>query len=141
MTTPRRRDWWVLLALLALVYGGMQAWRARSENQWAQAIASSVRPGEIVMFSTQTCVYCAKARHWFNAHHIPFIECDIERNATCLARYQAIGGVGTPTFEVRGQRLVGFSPQELAQVLQRPASVPASGVAPYATQASSARQP
>ncbi len=72
------------------------------------------------MFSTQTCVYCVKARHWFDEHRIPFTECGIDLNAACLARYQALGGVGTPTFEVRGERLVGFDPQELAEMLQRP---------------------
>lgn len=129
MTAPRRRDWWLLLALLGLVYGGMYLWRARSESNWAREIAASVRPGEIVMFSTQSCVYCAKARRWLDDHHIPFTECDIERSPACLARYQALGGIGTPTFEVRGARLVGFSPQELAEALQRPAATPASGAA------------
>lgn len=116
----------VLALLLALVYGGMHWLRTNADDRLAQDISAHARKGDIVMYSTQSCVYCARARAWFDAHDVPFVECDIERDATCQSRYRALGAVGTPTFEVRGARLLGFSPEDLAQALRRPMPAAAS---------------
>ncbi len=126
----RWREWLVLAVALALVYGGMYWWRSSAEDRWAQQIASAAHPGDIVMYSTQSCVFCAKARAWFDAHRIPYVECDVERDTSCRSRYQALGAAGTPTFEVIGTRLLGFSPESLALALQRPRPSAASGAQP-----------
>lgn len=121
---PRWREWLVPGVALALVYAGMHGWRSSAEDRWARDILQHVRAdghaGDIIMYSTQSCVYCAKARAWFGAHHIPFVDCDIERDAVCMNRYAALGAAGTPTFEVHGNRLLGFSPEALVQALQQP---------------------
>jgi glutaredoxin len=122
MSRPRSREWLALAAALALVYGGMHLWRKQSDERWADEIAANARGAEIVMYSTQSCIYCARARAWLDTHRIAFTECDIERSLACLVRYQALGAPGTPTFEVRGARLLGFSPQAVAEALRRPTS-------------------
>ena len=46
----------------------------------------------------------------------------VERDATCMARYQAQGAPGTPLIFVRGQPQLGFSPERVLDALrQRPA--------------------
>lgn len=128
--TARWREWLVMAVALALVYGGMYWWRSSAEDRWAQEITSAAHPGDIVMYSTQSCVFCAKARAWFEAYRIPYVECDVDRSSTCKSRYLALGAAGTPTFEVRGARLLGFSPEDLAQALKRPRPAAASGTQP-----------
>lgn len=123
------RDRIILAAALALVYGGIFWWRSAAENRWAQEMSAGLRSGDIVMYSTQSCIYCAKARAWFEAHQIAFTECDVERNPDCKRRYLALGAPGTPTFDVRGTRLLGFSPEDLAQALKQTASNPAASAA------------
>lgn len=137
MSGPRPREWLGLAAALALVYGGMHLWRDQSDERWAREIAANARGAEIVMYSTQSCIYCARARAWLDTHRIAFTECDIERNSVCLARYQALGAQGTPTFDVRGVRLLGFSPQDVAEALRRPTP----GTTPSPAAAGSGAQP
>lgn len=129
--SARWRERLVLAGVLALVYAGLQWWRSSADDRWADEMKTHMHgAADIVMYSTQSCVYCARARSWFEAHRVPFVECDIERNAGCQSRYQALGAIGTPTFEVRGQRLIGFSAQDLAQALSRPTPAAASAAQP-----------
>ena len=96
---------------------GLQAWTgARAGVQ----VAAQAKPGDIFMISSVTCTYCTRARAWLTEYRVPFTECLIERDSRCAATYTALMAPGTPVLLVRGQRLVGFNAQEVAQVLSRP---------------------
>jgi glutaredoxin len=88
-------------------------------GQDAQVLARRVQPGDIRMISSETCPYCLAARRWMTQEGIPFQECFIERDAQCLADYQALGAVGTPTLVVRGQRVIGFDRTRLLEIIQQ----------------------
>lgn len=104
-----------LLALAAWGAGqGLKAWQARS---FAEHIAATARPGDIVMISSLTCVYCREAREWFTARDVPFHECFIEQDAACADAYRRMMSPGTPTLLVRGQRQVGFNVRRVASAL------------------------
>ncbi|HWH81499.1 MAG TPA: hypothetical protein VNU71_04610, partial [Burkholderiaceae bacterium] len=60
---------------------------------------------------------CAAARAWFDAHRVPFTECQIELDAACAEQYRALLAPGTPVMIVRGQRLLGFDARAIAQAL------------------------
>ena len=108
----------LVLAALALAVGAaMQgaAWWQR-ERLGAQ-LAAAARPGDIHMLASVTCIYCAQARAWFDANRVPFTECLIERDARCAAHYNALMAPGTPVLVVRGQRLLGFNVQAVADAL------------------------
>jgi glutaredoxin len=98
-----------LAAVVLAVYGGTAWWRDRQADLLGPEIARLARAGDIQMLSSTTCVYCTRARQWFTAQQVPFTECFIERDTACAARYQALGGRGTPTLLVRGQVQLGFS--------------------------------
>lgn len=115
--SPRLRSGLSLLALVLLVSGASEAWRAWSSDRLGSEVAALAKPGDIEMISSDTCVYCAKARAWFGAHGVPFSECSIERDEACAARFRALMSPGTPVLLVRGQRQVGFSAERVAQAL------------------------
>jgi glutaredoxin len=107
----------IVIGVAGLVgWPAFQAWRA---GQVGEEIARLARPHDIQMVSSETCVYCASARHWFKTHDVPFDECFVERDGACMARYQAQGGPGTPLLFVRGQPQLGFSPQRVHEALLR----------------------
>lgn len=116
-----------LRALIAIGVAGLvgwpafQAWRA---GQVGEEIARLARPHDIQMVSSETCVFCASARHWFQRLQIPFDECFVERDPACLARFQAQGAPGTPLIFVRGQPQLGFSPERLRDALRASAAGP-----------------
>jgi glutaredoxin len=107
-----------LLAVVAVAWMASAAWRGQVSDQDGERLAQHVRPGDIRMISSETCPYCLAARRWMTRQGIPFQECFIERDAQCLADYQAQGGAGTPTLVVRGQRVIGFDRTRLLEILK-----------------------
>lgn len=108
-----------LLVVIALTALASWAWRGHLAAQDGQLLAQRVKPGDIRMISSETCPWCLVARRWMTQQGIPFEECFIERDATCLADYQALGAAGTPTLVVRGQRVIGFDRARLIDILGR----------------------
>lgn len=106
-----------LLVVVALAALASWAWRGRVAEADGQALKQRARPGDIRMLSSETCPWCVVARRWMTQQGVPFQECFIEREPTCLADYQALGAAGTPTLLVRGQRIVGFDRQALLAAL------------------------
>lgn len=107
-----------LLVVVGLTALASWAWRGHVADRDGALLAQRVQPGDIRMISSETCPYCLAARRWMVKEGIPFKECLIERDAQCLADYQALGAAGTPTLVVRGQRVIGFDRGRMLAILQ-----------------------
>lgn len=70
---------------------------------------STLQEANVVMYATSWCGYCRKARNYFKANNIAFIEYDIEKNMSAKRRYDGFGGRGVPIIFVGHQRMNGFS--------------------------------
>jgi glutaredoxin len=90
-------------------------WHARALGQRVAQAA----PGDIVMYTTTDCPYCAQARRWFGEHGVVYSECNTSVDAGCRAAFDRLAAPGVPTLVVKGQRQVGFQPERVAQALQR----------------------
>ncbi len=115
--SPRLRSALSLIAIVLVVGGASEAWRAWSGDRVGAQMAALAAPGDIQMVTSDTCPFCVKARAWFNEHGVAFSECSIERDAECAARFRAYMSPGTPLLFVRGQPQVGFNPQRVAKAL------------------------
>jgi glutaredoxin len=81
---------------------------------------SDVEPdADVVMYCTAWCPGCRRARAYFEAHAIPYVELDISRDRVAAARVRgwAGGNETTPTIKVRGQIIIGFDEQKLNAAL------------------------
>ncbi|MCY4755616.1 glutaredoxin family protein [Pelomonas aquatica] len=107
-----------LLVVIAVTALASWAWRGHVAAGDGEALRQRVKPGDIRMLSSETCPYCLAARRWMTQQGLPFSECFIEREPQCAADYQALGGVGTPTLVVRGQRVIGFDRARLLEILK-----------------------
>jgi glutaredoxin len=108
------------LGLAALVLGfgaALQAIGGWSQARLGAQAAAAARPGDIQMLASANCTYCVEARAWFDRNHVPFTECTIEHDAACAQAYGALMAPGTPVLLVRGQRLLGFNAQAVADAL------------------------
>ena len=116
--TPAWRQWLAPVLIVLAVYLGMQWWQGRHGDETGRQLAALARPGDIVMYSTDTCVYCHRAMDQLEAWGVPYTECDIDRDRECAQTYQAAGSPGTPLMNVRGQWQLGFSAQGVLNTLQ-----------------------
>ena len=118
----------VWLAALAIAFTGYALWsdaqaalsqRGGPSRQELRALAATVRPGEVVMHSTQDCGYCVQAKRWLTRHGFAFTECDIERVARCEREFADHGADGTPYLLVRGQSMQNdFDADEFVALLR-----------------------
>ncbi len=92
----------LLLAALAL----WQNWD--KIDRWLNPPQAGNASGEIVLYATTWCGYCAKTRELFAEDGIAYREVNIETDAAGRARYQALGGRGGPVIDLRGQVLHGY---------------------------------
>lgn len=72
-----------------------------------------LRPRQVIMYSTEWCGFCKKAKDYFRQKGIAFSERDIEKSAQAKKEYQALGGGGIPLILVGNKqgtrKLSGFS--------------------------------
>lgn len=109
-----------LLIVIVVAAVASWAWRAHVEEADGERLAALVQAGDIRMISSETCGWCTAARRWMTEQGLPFEECFIEREARCLSDYEALGSQGTPTLVVRGQPIIGFDREAIAQALAAP---------------------
>ncbi|MGA0611731.1 glutaredoxin family protein [Caldimonas sp. KR1-144] len=118
----RRALQWAIAAVLLLVgataYGLWQA--SGRPHDLGREAAAHAQPGDIYVYSATTCGTCRKAKLWMTYHGIPYESCEIDRDADCRRRFDALGGIGTPTMVVRGQTLTGFRTELIAELVARP---------------------
>jgi len=107
-----------LVVLVLAVLGLSQAARSWNEAGQAQQLRERARPGDILMLASSSCVYCQRAQHWLDAERVPYRMCLIEQDAACARDYVALQAPGTPTFLVRGVRVVGWDRATLLKALE-----------------------
>ncbi len=112
------RSFLAVVALGAAVAMGAQWFGDRAQAGVGEQVAQLAQPGDIRMISSLTCPSCTSARMWLQQHAVPFDECLIERDAACMAAFQALPVRATPTLFVRGQLHTGFDAERVLGALQ-----------------------
>lgn len=92
----------LILAALALY----QHWD--KVERWLDPPQAGNASGEIVLYATSWCGYCAKARELFAKDGVAYREVDIEKDSAGRSTYQALGGRGVPLIDMRGQIIHGY---------------------------------
>jgi glutaredoxin len=117
MARSRRKALWIVTLLFAASVAG-HWWLHAQRAELGRAVAALAEPGDLHMYSSDTCGICVEARRWFQRHEVPFTECSIEREPDCRAEFDAMRAFATPVIVVRGQPTRGFDPERLREQLQ-----------------------
>lgn len=118
---------WAKLILAGLI--AWAAWTGFNSNPFdgsdsvtegeIATLASTVRSGDVLMYTTTQCPYCAQARSWLNQYGFTFSECDTEVREDCAREYQALGATGVPYLIVKGHHMKdGFDSDEFIAALR-----------------------
>lgn len=89
-----------------------------------QALADTVRPGDVTMYSTTECGYCTQAKSWLNQYGFAFTECNMSNVERCETEFRELGGTGTPFLIVqRGEKTYrmrnGFNSEEFLALMAK----------------------
>ena len=68
---------------------------------------------KLVMYATDWCPYCQKAREHFVENRIPYTEIDVEKSAEGERRYTALKASGYPLIYIGTKRIQGFDKQAI----------------------------
>lgn len=118
LITMKRSRYLPVLLVLALFFGALPA-AVQYLYEPASAADQSVQVNvPVVMYSTQWCPYCHRARAYFEHHKIVFVEYDIEASAQNRAQFQALNGRGVPLILVGDKRMQGFSARSFEDLLK-----------------------
>ena len=110
-------SWTLALGLLALSMAVL--WYTGRVQVTAADISTE---HELVFFSAPWCGYCDRARNWFDAEGVDYLEINIESSTEAHNLWREAGGRGVPLVLVGEQRIAGYSPAAFAAALGRPAA-------------------
>ena len=115
--------WGVWAGLNGGTFNGSGTVTQGSAVQKIGALASKVSAGDVVMYSTSVCPYCAQAKGWLSQYGFAFTECNMTTTPACIAEFKSLGGDGTPFLTVRHDGKVsymkdGFDSEEFLGLLK-----------------------
>jgi len=79
---------------------------------------STTTSRRVVIYTTDWCGYCKKAKKFMRKNNIAFSEYDIEKSARAKREYDRLNGHGVPLIVVGEKTLSGFSPSSLMALLK-----------------------
>lgn len=99
----------------------MAAFAAATPKPAAPVAAPPTDPNapSVIMYCTQWCPACRRARAFFQQYNIPYKEIDIARDRDAAARVRSFTGghETTPTFEINGKVIIDFKRLEIVGLL------------------------
>lgn len=73
---------------------------------------------EVKMLTTTWCGVCKRAKAYLNGRGVYFLEYDVEQSDIGRLEYKRLNGKGVPIILVGNQRMTGFSPKKLDEMLK-----------------------
>lgn len=71
----------------------------------------------VILYATQWCGYCKKAREFMASNNIEYQEYDIEKTERGASGYKALNGNGIPLLVVNNKVVRGYKPNEIMAAL------------------------
>jgi len=77
------------------------------------------RSKKVIMYSTQRCGYCKKAKKYFKQNNIAYKNYDIDKSQSARLRYNKLGARGVPVIFVGKKRMNGFNIEQFNSIYTR----------------------
>jgi glutaredoxin len=82
-------------------------------------LATTVKQGDVVIYTTTSCPYCAQAKSWMSEYGFAFTECNTETSNVCANEFDSFKSDGVPYLVVRGHHMKdGFDSDEFVAALR-----------------------
>lgn len=74
---------------------------------------------QVILYATDWCGYCKKARDLMNQHNISYHEYDIEKSSEGREQYDRLGGRGVPVLLINGEVIKGYNPARILELAKK----------------------
>jgi glutaredoxin len=119
--------WGIVLAVVSISYAlfhAMNGPEVRLEDAETRAAIFSHTNHKVVMYATQWCPYCARARSFFKSHNIDYLERDIEHDAEAERIFQdVLHAQGIPVIVIGDEVIRGYDEEAITVALSKIKSV------------------
>jgi glutaredoxin-like YruB-family protein len=73
---------------------------------------------QVKVYSTNSCIWCRKAKEFFQKHNIEFEEIDVARDQNAAREMiEKSGQMGVPVIEIGDEIVVGFNREAISNLL------------------------
>jgi mycoredoxin len=103
----------VLVVLALLVF---QNWDVISATLNPPPDYALEHNGRVILYATDWCGYCAKARKLMSKNKIEYFEYDIEKSQEGKDQYDKLGGKGIPVLLINGEVVKGYNPAKILKL-------------------------
>lgn len=103
--------------LIAIVLITIQKWDVVSAQFGSANDRPRVQGGEVILYATSWCGYCAQTRKFLSENDIKYVEYDIEKSYEGKSQYDALGVSGVPILLVNNILVKGYNPREIMRLL------------------------
>lgn len=74
---------------------------------------------KVLIYTTNTCVFCKKAKEFFKEYKIEYKEVDVGKDVNAAKEMiEKSGQMGVPVIEVNGKIIIGFDKPALVKELK-----------------------
>ena len=74
---------------------------------------------KIKIYSTPTCIWCAKTREFFKTHRVKYTDIDVGRDRKAAEEMvKKSGQMGVPVIDIDGKIIIGYNEEELRKELK-----------------------
>jgi glutaredoxin len=74
---------------------------------------------QVIMYMTDWCGYCRKAREYLHSLGVNLIEYNIEKDNGKREEMRKLGGKGVPLIDVQGILIKGYSPELIREAIEK----------------------
>jgi mycoredoxin len=64
---------------------------------------------KVIVYGTETCPYCIKARAYLTEHRIAFADIDVDKSEKGRREFAQLSGKGVPLILIGNRRMTGFN--------------------------------
>lgn len=109
--------------ILAFICGSIWLWNDRNtpanQNVIDDIQVSELPSDSVILFATDWCPVCKKAREYFEIHGIDYLEYDVEKSDAGMQEYKKISSEnGVPLVYYNGDYVLGFNENKIKRLLQ-----------------------
>ncbi len=95
-----------------------EAFPSLSDGQVSSESDASALPVRgVVLYETDSCPYCVKARRFLNNNKVAYVSRNVGKSGTAKQEFKLLGGRGVPMILVNDKRLTGWNQSKLRHLL------------------------